>query len=286
MKAIAIYKFKFKFIPKLQSRITNFFQKFQNLNSMLKTQIILQKKEPVAVQTYFLTFFCKDKIDFKPGQFANFLIPRSENPELNSEENNVKKPEKTWRSYSFAGIENVQNYQNLGDGQLWRFLVSSKMGGVASQLFDKFEVGTEIQAMAPIGRFGLINSEIEKVFVCTGTGLAPFIAMIEESLKLAKTTLFFGTSEDIGDYGRTLCDKFLQNPNFKMYSGMFPNFITTETEFVQNGTVTQLLPKILQNFDQEFYLCGNPFMVNDVEKLLLEKGVQNIVKENFGKVEK
>lgn len=252
---------------------------------MLKTQIILQSKELVAPQTYFLTFSCKERIDFIPGQFANFLIPQESQNTSESNPDSEQKQAKIWRSYSFAAVENIQN-SDQQSGQLWQFLVSSKMGGPASRLFDGCEIGLELEVMAPIGRFAVIDSNVEKVFVCTGTGIAPFIAMIEQSLQLAKTTLFFGTSADIGDYGRVLCHRFLDNPNFEMYSGQFPIKIENETKFVQNGTVTELLPKVLPSFEQEFYLCGNPFMVQDVEKLLLEKGVKIIIKENFGKIEK
>jgi len=134
-----------------------------------------------------------------------------------------------------------------------------------------------------------LDTDKDKVFVCTGTGLAPFIPMIKNALLNSKCTLFFGTSWDATDYGRILCERFglFENPNFVMYSGMFPIETPIVSEFVQNGTVTQLLPKYLSDFEsKEFYLCGNPFMVLDVEKLILEMGGKTIIKENFGVIKK
>lgn len=279
---------------------------------MFKSQITLLHKEIVAPQTFLLTFYCEDSIDFLPGQFANFEIET-----------------KTYRSYSFVNYsqqiptflqdkipalaqkfpqinfaqenssnlnstETPQNEENNNENSekkssYWTFLVSSKSGGIASHLFEKIEIGFELPVLAPIGRFGVLDTEVEKVFVCTGTGLAPFIPMIKKALTQSKCTLFFGTSWDAGDYGRILCENFglFESPNFVMYSGMFPVQIPNETKFVQNDTVTELLPKYVSEFEtKEFYLCGNPFMVLDVEKLLTQNGAKVIIKENFGTIKK
>ncbi len=277
---------------------------------MLKSQITLLHKEIVAPQTFLLTFYCEDSIDFSPGQFANFEIEtkiyrsysfvnytselptflenqipflRTKFPQINfdnSNQANSQKPQNV--------IQNNEK-NNQEKPSYWTFLVSSKSGGIASKLFEKIEIGSSIPVLAPIGRFGVLDTEVEKIFVCTGTGLAPFIPMIKKTLTKAKCTLFFGTSDDAGDYGRTLCENFglFENPNFVMYSGMFPIPTPNETEFVQNGTVTELLPKYVKEFEnKEFYLCGNPFMVLDVEKLLIQGGAKVIIKENFGTIKK
>lgn len=253
---------------------------------MLSTTITLLHKENIAPQTFLLTFYCPKTLDFKPGQFANFEIET-----------------KTYRSYSFVDCSNQipaflkdkniqEKFPQINwelESSYWTFLVSSKSGGIASKLFEKIEIGFELPTLAPIGRFGILDTENEKVFVCTGTGLAPFIPMIKKALTKSKCTLFFGTSFDAGDYGRIMCQNFglFDNPNFVMYSGMFPIQTPNETQFVQNGKVTELLPKYVEEFEKaEFYLCGNPFMILDVEKLLIQNGAKTIIKENFGAIKK
>jgi NAD(P)H-flavin reductase len=279
---------------------------------MLKSQITLLHKEIVAPQTFLLTFYSENSIDFLPGQFANFEIetkiyrsysfvnyspklPTFLQNQLESLQQKFPQINFDKQSNSEENSESLTNSQeeeiekNKEKASYWTFLVSSKSGGIASKLFEKIELSYELPFLAPIGRFGVLDTENEKVFVCTGTGLAPFIPMIKKAMTKAKCTLFFGTSWDAGDYGRTLCENFglFENPNFVMYSGMFPIQTPNETEFVQNGTVTELLPKYVNEFEtKEFYLCGNPFMVLDVEKLLVQNGAKVIIKENFGTIKK
>jgi len=56
--------------------------------------------------------------------------------------------------------------------------------GPGSQYFLSCRVGDTVEIIAPLGMFCLTDSPNKKVFVATGTGIAPFYSMIVDSLSL------------------------------------------------------------------------------------------------------
>src|SRR5690606_31913452 len=125
-------------------------------------------------------------------------------------------------------------------------------GGLASEYFRSSEVGSKTQLMGPLGRFSYKNTTLKKVFICTGTGIAPFITMLKE-LKGRNTPIdiFFGAKSKKENYGINYVKNYL-NENIKYYSCLSrePN------ELGVQGRVTVIVPQ--QNYDwknTEFYLC-------------------------------
>jgi len=70
-----------------------------------------------------------------------------------------------------------------------------------------------------------------------------------------------------------------------MLGDNFSNILSDEkTEQYAYGYIDKAyLQKEVSNFDQEFYVCGPPKMMEQVEKQLKELGVseEQIIKENF-----
>ena len=87
------------------------------------------------------------------GQFARFRVAEHE-----------------WRDYSIAAA----------DGRELTLLVSTRTGGCGSQFAERVAVGQETLMELPLGEFRLVGSSRRRVFVATGTGLAPLLPMMAE----------------------------------------------------------------------------------------------------------
>ena len=153
---------------------------------MPRIQIELVNKTELAPKVYLLTFKTDSELEYTPGQFLSVEIE----PKVN-------------RPYSISYLgKNIPPFEtgsellgNLSNGNYISLMISTKPGGVASVFFDEITVGAKLNAIGPSGRFALINDEKPKVFVATGTGLAPFVSMVHTILKTnpnAKLDVFFG----------------------------------------------------------------------------------------------
>jgi len=245
---------------------------------MARFTVTFCHKERVAEQTYIVVFQTSSDATFIPGQFATIEVAPKQRRSYSYVDICQTSPQ--YLSEELADLTGTDSFYHV-------FLISTKSGGLASQLFESVDTAVELDCMAPLGRFQLDSgSPRAKNFICTGTGLAPFVPMVKQARSEnpdAMIRVFFGISADIGDYGRRFFAEYEGDSRFAMYTGMFPIQVDTQTEYVRNGTVTQIVPAIISDMAaEEYYLCGNPYMVADVKKLLAEVGADAIFSENFG----
>ena len=141
--------------------------------------------------------------------------------------------------------------------------------------------------MGPLGRFTFAEggAEDELIFVATGSGVAPMRSMIQELLQdkdeARPMTLYWGL--------RYVENMFWEN-DFQDLSEKYKNFhyhpviskAITQWPLCK-GRVTDCLSVHEVPTNGAFYICGNTRMIDDVNKLLQEKGVskENIHFEKF-----
>jgi ferredoxin-NADP reductase len=114
----------------------------------------------------------------------------------------------------------------------------------------------------------------------------------------ADVKLFFGVYALEYDFTKRFFDDYLdpnKYPNFKIITCADNlkedehqiDFQTHQTSQYL-GKVTEILVKLVLDFHApDFYICGNPYMVTDMEKNLLEKGaLENIYTEKYGTLTK
>ena len=187
---------------------------------------------------------------FAPGQFARLHVGDGE-----------------WRDYSIAGLE----------GRRLRFLIATRTGGHGSRFLRSLRVGDSTEIELPLGHYTLAPSDRRKVFVATGTGLAPFLPMFESlsrAGRLPSATLVFGCrtdSEDITHACGTLPPQVIRCTSRQ-----------AAPEGGVSGRVTDALARMA--FDPEateFYLCGASAMVADCRALLEDRGAQHLLVEGF-----
>jgi ferredoxin-NADP reductase len=203
---------------------------------------------------------------FIPGQFLNFNIPGGQRPQI--------------RAYSIA------NHPKDADAQVYRFLIKLVDGGIAGEFLKTATLGDTFQVMKPAGVFTFKSAQASHVYMlCTGTGLAPFVAMASDELAKntsAQFSILFGSRypKDIfyTDYLQELTKKY---PNFS-YTTCVSRPDDTYTGAI--GYVQNLLTDEIDYTQGHFYLCGVPAMIDDVKRILIEeKGVakERIFEEKY-----
>lgn len=185
---------------------------------------------------------------------------------------------KIFRSYSIVAA----------DEETMTLLIDVRIGGPASKFFEAAGKGTTLNLIGkPVGRFVVHDTGKPKVFVATGTGVAPFIPMIKATLDKnpeADVKLYFGARTVAEDYCDRLFGDYLHEKhiNFEVIhcisrpDGDLPDGF-------RHGRVTKIVPEHLEDCrTQEFYLCGNPQMVDDIQEVLRKNGADdNLFTEKY-----
>ncbi|WP_310630542.1 benzoate 1,2-dioxygenase electron transfer component BenC [Paraburkholderia sp.] len=187
---------------------------------------------------------------FLPGQYVNIDVPGSGQH----------------RSYSFSSAP--------GESKI-SFLIKKIPGGVMSTWLESAQAGDKLNLQGPLGSFYLRDVQRPLLFLAGGTGLAPFLSMLEV---LARTHaqqqvhLIYGVTRDLD---------LVQVEAIEAYRAKLPNFtystVVAEAESThpRKGWVTQHIPaNALNEGDVDVYLCGPPPMVDAVRKYFDDEGVK------------
>ncbi len=188
--------------------------------------------------------------DWTPGQFARLHVGND-----------------SWRDYSIASLQ-VERV---------KLLVSTRTGGLGSQYADSVEIGSATTIELPLGQYGLTPQGRHRVFVATGTGLAPFLPMfarLEETGELGDATLIIGCRGAETDLTRVL-DGPLPGHVLRCYS-------REASPDARRGRVTDALAEFdFEPSETEFYLCGSSAMVADCRVLLQGRGSKRVLAELY-----
>ncbi len=128
--------------------------------------------------------------------------------------------------------------------------------------------------------WGAIHFKGPGVFIAGGAGVTPFIAILKDLNKVHKIN-----GNKLVFSNKTTNDIILKDEFEKMLGNNFINIISDEkTDKYETGHLNkEILKKHIEKFDQYFYICGPPPMIDAVEAMLKELGTDEkyIVKEDF-----
>lgn len=193
------------------------------------------------------------RIDFESGQYVSIAVDETGDR----------------RSYSVCSNPDTHHSFEL--------LIDHSPQGKGTTFLQSLKFGDEIDVMGPLGRFKLAtnNDENEIVFIATGSGIAPFRSMVlyllQELGEKRPITLYWGLRHE--------ADMFWQNDfqdlvdeyeNFKFHPVLSRG---SEEWPLCKGRVTDCLAVHDLPTKGCYYLCGNAKMIEDVNSLLLSKGV-------------
>jgi benzoate/toluate 1,2-dioxygenase reductase subunit len=191
------------------------------------------------------------QLSYLPGQYVNVSVPGTSQT----------------RSYSFSSMprEGVVEFlvRNIPNG-----LMSSYLAGSARP-------GDALTLTGPIGSFYLRDVTRPLLFLAGGTGLAPFLAMLE-SLRHKETGqpihMIYGVTNDAD---------LVELDKLAAFAAAIPGFtyVTVVADpastHERKGYVTHHLPDAaLHGGNLDLYLCGPPPMVDAVRGTLAERGVK------------
>lgn len=186
---------------------------------------------------------------FLPGQYVNIGVPDSGQT----------------RSYSFSS--------RPGDTHA-SFLIKHVPGGLMSSWLERAQPGDSVPMTGPLGSFYLREVHRPLLLLAGGTGLAPFLSMLEVLALRGESrpiTLIYGVTRDQDLVLVEALEAFaVRLPNLTLVTCV----ADPQTAHPRQGYVTQhMAGNVLNDGDVDVYLCGPPPMVDAVREHFKHQGV-------------
>jgi benzoate/toluate 1,2-dioxygenase reductase component len=204
---------------------------------------------------FAITLDDRSALGFLPGQYVNLQVPGTDQT----------------RSYSFSSGPRADEVGFL--------LRNTPTGALPTYLRERAKPGDRIEFQGPLGSFYLRPLQRPVLFLAGGTGLAPFLSMLD---KLSQNSadhpihLIFGVTNDAD---------LVKMEQLENYAKQLPTFsfaccVADEgSSYPNKGYVTRYIgPEHLNGGDVDVYLCGPPPMVDAVRSFLT---AQSVAPTNF-----
>lgn len=220
----------------------------------IKKAVLVDTKR-VSSKSIELKFKTLDSFEYIPGQFISISIKDK------------------FRAYSICSNPYIEDTLSI--------IASIAHEGIGANYLKQLKVSDEVSFVGPSGRFKLnINVNNKYVFLCTGTGIAPFIPMLYQLEKEHITSniqMFCGyrTEEEI-----------LKLDILEYFKEKLPNFSYNIYISKPNGNTIYNIGRITNQYEIDkntyYYICGNPDMViQNVDILKQIVSNENIFYEKF-----
>ena len=227
-----------------------------------KFTLSLVNSERVTPNVLHISFRRTDSkvLDFVPGQFITFLFPGENKPKR--------------RSYSVATIPGTVDTIDIA--------ISYVEDGVASEVLFNAKPGDCFDAMGPAGRLIMMDDpDIDRyVLVATGTGVAPYRAMLPELAKRFTERPDFKAHVLLGVqyqadllYAEDFREFAEKHPQLTFHAYLSRDAMETPKPDEYKGYVQHAFDGLALQADRDIvYLCGNPNMIDDAFAWLVDKG--------------
>ncbi|WP_298960623.1 benzoate 1,2-dioxygenase electron transfer component BenC [uncultured Methylobacterium sp.] len=191
------------------------------------------------------------ELTFLPGQYVNVVVPDTGGQK---------------RSYSFSSAPHAPEVSFL--------IRNTPTGLLPTYMRERAQVGAVLEFTGPLGSFYLREVRRSLLFLAGGTGLAPFLAMLEVLAHAGSAHaihLIYGVTNDADLVLVEELEAFARRlPNFS-----FQCCVADETaSYAHKGYVTRYIAAEHMNAgDVDVYLCGPPAMVDAVRNHMSEQGL-------------
>jgi len=177
-----------------------------------------------------------DGFTFIPGQFLRFTV---------------------------NGVQRDYTMVSRPEAKTLDFCIAVVDGGRFSTEIQRARIGSRFQVSGPLGHFVYQGAGNPAVFVATGTGIAPFVALCRSGVKRA--ILLHGVRHPAG-----LIYRNILAPAVQPYVACIGTSSATAEDgiAVYEGRVTDYLKSELAPVTYDFYLCGRRDMIRDATAVI------------------
>jgi len=200
-----------------------------------------------------------DSIDFKAGQYVQFVAPPYE-----------KSKQAVSRAYSISSSPDNNDHIQL--------IIRLVPDGICTTyVFEYLKVGDKVDFTGPFGDFFIRDTKADMLFVAGGSGKAPIKSMVEYLFKRNSNRRM------VYMFGARVRKDLYYVDYFKEFEKKLPDFTfvpvlsqpTEECEWKGKcGYIPPFFPEYIKDPSKtEAYLCGSPGMIAAVVKGLKENGV-------------
>ncbi|EMA51583.1 ferredoxin--NADP reductase [Halococcus thailandensis] len=197
----------------------------------------------------------EETFDFDPGQHTTV---RFERDETDDEDEQVVRP---YTATNTPGNDRIT------------LAIKRYDDGTASVYMHEREVGDTITLGELGGNLTLRDTDRDVVFVSTGTGITPMMAMLKQYLEVGTGEVHFFYGEKNQEnimYRETLDQLAAEHDELSVIYSLSDEEWAGPTGHVQNH-----LDDRLDGLDRDFYVCGVPGMVVDTKDELAELDVDD-----------
>lgn len=188
-------------------------------------------------------------LESKIGQFVSFL----------------------WRDGAWTFIRSYSIADQ--DGKETTFLIKLTPNGRGAKMLEKLTIWDSIELRGVYGNFLLEHTKHPKIFIATGTGLAPIYSMLLSLPRGVKKSLHFCVAKKDDLF---YVDKLRAIPELDLY-------IYVSSEEVTGTIYGRIDVGVIDATEEtEWYLCGNPVMVSESVDKLKSRWLTKIYTEEFG----
>jgi nitric oxide dioxygenase len=196
-------------------------------------------QETSLIKSFTVKSDAIDLSQFTPGQYITVDI---DSPKL---------PYKAKRHYSI--VDGDEDYLTFG---VRRDVSEEHEGEVSTILHDDIEIGDTISLSAPVGGFGIVNSENKQLFLGSGVGVTPLVSMFRQSVSEHTPSTFVQVTSDSDNVAFEDVLKTIEqqddNSNLKLHYRDTEGYINAED-------LQQLIDE-----DTEIYVCGGQSFINSM----------------------
>ena len=220
--------------------------------STYEGELVSNERLSDTALTFSIRMDNRSSLGFLPGQYVNVQVPGTDQA----------------RSFSFSS--------GPGEDEVAFLIRNTTYGVLTTYLRERAKTGDKISFNGPLGSFYLRKIERPVLFLAGGTGLAPFLSMLNKIEQDGggehAIHLIFGVTND---------PDLVEVEKLEGYASRMPNFTFTcvvaseESSYPNKGFVTHhMKPEHLNDGFVDVYLCGPPPMVDAVRKYLADQGIE------------
>lgn len=173
--------------------------------------------------------------------------------------------------WDFSRAYSIAEHEVEDDKSVINIIVKIRENGRATQILNESSIWDEFTINWIYGHFQLIQNDNPKVFIATGTWLAPIYNMIANDSSADRLLLFSVSYKQ---------DLFYENHVKKIKNLTYKYYISRENiEWYEFGRID--LSKFDFKPETEFYICWSPEMVKSQKEFLVSRWFSKIYVEQY-----